>query len=155
MLGFAMTPDWMRYWSPPVESPMFRAESVTFASRLMMFVPLMLNVRLAMWPMRSGVPTSPDQLAVLIHEYSPVVWLMPDCVQVKFAALAGLGTPTARSAAATISEARENRGRDFELFIRIDLGRPPGGGINGGIGKSWGEPPIGTTEFVPFSARMG
>jgi hypothetical protein len=37
--------------------------------------------------------------------------------QVKFAARATLGVPTARSAAATIKDARENRGRDFELFI--------------------------------------
>ena len=52
--------------------------------------------------------------------------------------MAGLGAATARSAAATISEARENRGRDFELFIRIDLGRPPGGDICWGIGKILG-----------------
>ena len=68
MLGLAMTPAWMRYWSEPVESPMFRAESVTFASRVIVFVPAMLKVRFAMSPMPSGMPTSPDQLAALIQE---------------------------------------------------------------------------------------
>ena len=75
--------------------------------------------------------------------------------QKMFAALAGLGVPTARRAAATISEAREKRGRGFELFIRIEFGEATGEWHQLGMNKSWGEHPIGTIEFVPFSPRMG
>jgi hypothetical protein len=72
-----------------------------------------------------------------------------------FAAWAGLGAPTTRRAAATMSEAREKRGRGFELFIRINLGEATGGWHQWGIKKSWGDSLIGTNEFVPFSPRVG
>ena len=54
MLGFAMMPPWIRNWSEPVASPMFRVESVTLASSVIVFVPAMLFVRLATSPMASG-----------------------------------------------------------------------------------------------------
>jgi hypothetical protein len=67
----------------------------------------------------------------------PVPGVTPLASQKMFAALAGLGAPTARRAAATMSEARENRGRDFELFIRIEL-----------WGGHWGVASIGDKEIL-------
>jgi hypothetical protein len=51
------------------------------------------------------------------------------------AARATLGVPMARSAAATIKDARGKRGRGLELFIRINLGRSRESDINGGYRK--------------------
>jgi hypothetical protein len=125
--GFAMMPDWMRYWSEPEESPMFRAESVTFESRVMMFVPEILNVRLAISPMPSGMPTSPVQLAELIQEYSPVSGLELADVQLRFAARAGLGVGDSEERRGDHQRGARKQGTRLRTFHLNRFGEATGG----------------------------
>jgi hypothetical protein len=62
-----------------------------------------------------------EGLPLLSQEPAPPVPAAVSLASQKMlAALAGLGAPTASNAAATINEAREKRGRGFELFIIIN-----------------------------------
>ena len=73
------------------------------------------------WPVLAHVPAP------------PVPATLPLASQNKLAARAARGAPTVRSAAATMREARENGIRDFELFIRIDLGEATEGVASMGV----------------------
>ena len=116
-------------------SPMFNVPRRTDLPKLMVWSPCRLMFRFAVSPSASGYSVLParPQLTLSV-QFKPES--NPSLFQVRLAARATGAVPTVSSAAATIKDAREKRGRDFELFIRINLGRPPGGDINGGYRKS-------------------
>ena len=95
-------------------SPMFSVPRRTDLPKLMVWSPWRLMFRFAVSPSASGNRPVTPQLVVFCQDKPES---KPSGVQVRLAARASLGVPMARSAAATIKDARGKRGRDFELFI--------------------------------------